>query len=60
MSSVECVYAMSHFGGGVGAGLLATAAAALSAGLGSCSHRTCVAGPYLGHTHTTHTHIDPP
>ena len=28
-------------------GRLATAAAALSAGLGSCSHLTCVAGPYL-------------
>ena len=33
--------------GVVGAGRLATAAAALSAGFGSCSHLTCVAGPYL-------------
>ena len=35
------------YGGGVADGRLATAAAALSAGLGSCSHLTCVAGPYL-------------
>ena len=37
---------VAYTGGDV-AGLLAIAAAALSAGLGSCSHLTCVAGPYL-------------
>ena len=35
-------------GAGEEAGRLATAAAALSAGFGSCNHLTCVAGPYLG------------
>ena len=41
------IHKSAHLGGGVGAGRLATAAAALSAGLGSCNHLTCVAGPYL-------------
>ncbi len=39
-SSGVSVHYISYTGGGVGAGRLATAAAALSAGLGSWSHLT--------------------
>lgn len=47
-NKIYCKKINTHIpGAGEDAGRLATAAAALSAGFGSCNHLTCVAGPYL-------------